>query len=77
VAVLNNQTNLQLKMKIKCNATAIEAYRITSLNTTGNFSDYKITIEKVTCEDEIRINYNQLGGYIVIMNNATRSNFEY
>jgi hypothetical protein len=33
--------------------------------------------EKVSCEDEIKINYNQLGGYILIMNNATRSNLEY
>ena len=36
VAVLNNQTNLLLKMKIKCNATAIEAFRIFSQNATVN-----------------------------------------
>jgi hypothetical protein len=77
VAVLNSQTNLQLKMKIKCNATVIEAFRISSLNTTGNFSEIKISTEKVSCEDEFKINNNQFGGYILIMNNATRSNFEY
>lgn len=74
---MNNQTNLQLKMMIKCDASAIQVFRITSQNISGNFTDVKISTEMVACEDEIKINNNQLGGYILIMNNASRSNVEY